>query len=181
LHCTKSRSGAMVQSSDQKWFGPEIRAPHDAGERGTGGRIGRTPGMMPQTRSSGNGDRNGIRSGALLLPAPLRCDWQHSSSQLPIIFNDARWISSPSGRYYFARGTLRHTARLPSPDLAPARCLHSPHCSCRRPELCYDDRLPSSPTPSAPRFPLEQAFALLTWLDPRGRNFPVRSFTMAEF
>jgi hypothetical protein len=42
-----------------------------------------------------------IRSGALLLPAPLRYDWQHSSSQLPIIPNDARRISSPGGRYCF--------------------------------------------------------------------------------
>ena len=40
-----------------------------------------------------------IRAGALLLPALVRYDWQHSSSQLPIIPNDARRISSPGGRY----------------------------------------------------------------------------------
>ncbi len=44
---------------------------------------------------------DGIRTSALLLPALFRSDWQHSSSQLPITPNDARWTSSPSGRYSF--------------------------------------------------------------------------------
>jgi hypothetical protein len=51
--------------------------------------------------SGPKGSHHRIRSGALLLPAPLRSDGQHSSSQLPITINDARWISSPSGRYSF--------------------------------------------------------------------------------
>ena len=48
-----------------------------------------------------DGSPSRIRSGAILLPAPLRSDGQHSSSQLLIPSNDARWISSPSGRYSF--------------------------------------------------------------------------------
>jgi hypothetical protein len=64
--------------------------------------------MMPKDPNPGNGDRHGIRSDALLLPVSLRYDWQHSSSQLPITFSDARWTSSPSGRYY-----LRHTHGKP--------------------------------------------------------------------
>lgn len=47
------------------------------------------------------GSPHRIRSGALLLPVPLRPDGQHSSSQLLIIINDARWTSFPSGRYSF--------------------------------------------------------------------------------
>lgn len=38
----------------------------------------------------------------LLLPTLLRSDWQHSSSRLPVTSNDARWTSSPSGRYCFS-------------------------------------------------------------------------------
>ncbi|WP_139093190.1 hypothetical protein [Pararhizobium polonicum] len=51
--------------------------------------------------SEPKGSHHRIRSGALLLPAPLRSDGQHSSSQLPVTINDARWTSSPSGRYLF--------------------------------------------------------------------------------
>ena len=65
--------------------------------------------MMPEDPMPGNGDRHRIRGDALLLPASLRYDWQHSSSQLPVTFNDARWISSPSGRDY-----LRQTHGAPS-------------------------------------------------------------------
>lgn len=72
--------------------------------------------MMPKTRYPGNGVRHRIRSVALLLPAPLRYDWQHSSSQLPIIFSDARWTSSPSGRYYL-RGMH---------DIAPPKAKNAP-------------------------------------------------------
>jgi len=72
--------------------------------------------MMPKTRHPGNGVRHRIRSVALLLPAPLRYDWQHSSSQLPIIFSDARWTSSPSGRYYL-RGMH---------DIAPPNAKNAP-------------------------------------------------------
>jgi hypothetical protein len=55
--------------------------------------------MMPTDPSPGNGDRHRIRNDALLLPVSFRYDWQHSSSQLPITHSDARWTSSPSGRY----------------------------------------------------------------------------------
>lgn len=58
--------------------------------------------MMPQTRCRKR-YRTGIRSSALLLPALLRYDWQHSSSQLPITLNDARRTSSLGGRYCFRR------------------------------------------------------------------------------
>lgn len=40
--------------------------------------------MMPQDPTLRKRGSTGIRSDALLLPASLRYDWQHSSSQLPI-------------------------------------------------------------------------------------------------
>jgi len=79
------RPGAAYRSSDRTDGKAEwSTARHDAA------RPGRRKGI------------DGIRSGALLLPAPFRYDWQHSSSRLPINFSDARRISSPGGRHCFS-------------------------------------------------------------------------------
>ncbi|MCD1264698.1 hypothetical protein [Shinella sumterensis] len=58
------------------------------------------PGMTPKDQVTGNGDRWNSEWRTPPPSAPS-IDWQHSSSQLPININDARWISSPSGRYSF--------------------------------------------------------------------------------
>jgi len=78
------------------------------------GELVRSPGMMPKDPKPRKGiDR--IRSVALLLPASLRYDWQHSSSQLPININDARRTSSPGGRCCLRRthGFSASSARFP--------------------------------------------------------------------
>jgi len=89
--------------------------------------------MMPKTRHPGNGVRHRIRSVALLLPAPLRYDWQHSSSQLPIIFSDARWTSSPSGRYY-----LRGMHDIAQPIVTGGKCMRPAHGCHSYPALLRD-------------------------------------------
>jgi len=66
--------------------------------------------MMPKDPMPRKRGSTEIRSGALLLPALLRSDWQPSSSQLPIILNDARRTSSPGGRYLFAPSAWRCAA-----------------------------------------------------------------------
>ncbi|MCJ8147726.1 hypothetical protein [Shinella sedimenti] len=68
------------------------------------------PGMMPKDQVAGNGDRWNSKWRTPPPSAPS-IDWQHSSSQLPININDARWISSPSGRYYFTPLLIRQTPR----------------------------------------------------------------------
>lgn len=72
--------------------------------------------MMPKDPGPASGERHGIRNDALLLPASFRYDWQHSSSQLPINFSDARWISSPSGRYYLRKRMAGRAKAARSPD-----------------------------------------------------------------
>lgn len=145
--------------------------------------------MMPQDPASGNGNRTGIRSGALLLPAPLRYDWQHSSSQLPIHFSDARWTSSPSGRYYFrhpkapsSTSIARH--RLPAPHIPQTHGCHSGKPLPGRKGRTYiqlhrsgDEfsSLPSSPTGLAasppPRVPIDISDTRRDLLPPAGVVF----------
>ena len=73
---------------------------------------------------------DGIRTSVLLLPTLLRSDWQHSSSRLPITSNDARWTSSPSGRYCFSVSPPQESQRLEQ--------LHNirAHYGRVRPKLC---------------------------------------------
>jgi len=73
---------------------------------------------------------DGIRTSVLLLPTLLRSDWQHSSSRLPITSNDARWTSSPSGRYCFSVFPPQESQRLEQ--------LHNirAHYGRVRPKLC---------------------------------------------
>lgn len=98
LHCTKPVSRPILPASDPDRSGPARRdwssARHDAAR----------PGRHRQP--------TGIRSGPLLLPRPFRCDWQHSSSRLPIIFSDARRTSSLGGRCYFYRALYCFHVRI---------------------------------------------------------------------
>jgi hypothetical protein len=57
-------------------------------------------------------------------PSAPDTDWQHSSSQLPIRTGNARWISSPSGRCFFARSGPQHSSRFrpcPGQSLPPRK------------------------------------------------------------
>lgn len=84
--------------------------------------------MMPKDPMPRKRGSTEIRSGALLLPALLRSDWQPSSSQLPIILNDARRTSSPGGRYCLRRahGDARQSAASSLKSPSPAQDLRTP-------------------------------------------------------
>jgi len=84
--------------------------------------------MMPKDPMPRKRGSTEIRSGALLLPALLRSDWQPSSSQLPIILNDARRTSSPGGRYCLRRahGDARQSAASSLKSPSPAQDLRIP-------------------------------------------------------
>lgn len=93
LHCTNHRRPAILITRRRNEISASGSGPSAARPAASTREVEKASGLK--------GSLHRIRSGTLLLPVPLRPDGQHSSSQLLIIINDARWTSSPSGRYSF--------------------------------------------------------------------------------
>jgi len=103
LHCTKS--GPRLYCRHRIRDDPaRNQAPYR--RQKTGGRIGRTPGMMPQdpTLRQRGSNRNSERRTPPPSVPPIRL----ATLLLPVANHqyDARWTSSPSGRYCFPQAPI---------------------------------------------------------------------------